>query len=299
MDVVMFHSGETLINHLEDGLKQFRLFNPDIRVYFLTDKRWMEEDVFKKYNIEAINKDDYYSQKIDRYQIYYKASHKPRDFQFWVITALRLIYIENFMKVHKMVNVCHFENDIMIYFNINGFKDKFPKLYPSMAITVGGGDKCMTGFMFIKNHSALEHMTQYFINLLMKYGKRKIVDIYGMDMVNEMTLMRAYSKDYPERLALLPILPFGEFSSNYEEFNSIFDPASFGQYVGGTCNGEGPGAKPEDHYIGQLLRQYPEYDVVWRRESRGIVPYFKYDGHEVKINNLHIHSKELYKYLSK
>jgi hypothetical protein len=298
MDVVMFHSGDTFLKHLEDCFRQFRIFNPDVKVYFLTDRKWMNDDVFAKYNIDVLNKDEYYSPKVDLYQVYFKASYKPKDF-FWIITALRFIYIENFMKAHKLVNMCHFENDIMIYHNINRYHDKFVKLYPSMAITVGGGDKCMTGFMFIKNFSALERMTHYFTELLRKYDKRKIIDIYGMDMVNEMTLMRAYSKDYPDHLALLPNLPFGEFSSNFEEFDSVFDPASFGQYIGGTFNGTGPGAKPEDHYIGQLLRQHPEYDVVWKRESRGIVPYFKYNGNEVRINNLHIHSKELHKYLSK
>jgi hypothetical protein len=116
-------------------------------------------------------------------------------------------------------------------------------------------------------------------------------------MVNEMTLMRIYSKEYPELMKFLPILPFGDYSENYDEFNSLFDPASYGQYVGGTMNGV-PGAKPQDHYIGRLLEQHPDYTVVWKQEKQGRVPYFKYDGQEVKINNLHIHSKNLNLYVS-
>ena len=117
-------------------------------------------------------------------------------------------------------------------------------------------------------------------------------------MVNEMTLMRAYSKDFPDQLEFLPILPFGEFSKYYGEFNSIFDPASWGQYIGGNIQEKQPGLKPDDHYIGQLLRKNLDYTIIWKQNGLGKIPYFRYDDKEVKINNLHIHSKELYKYLS-
>jgi hypothetical protein len=119
-----------------------------------------------------------------------------------------------------------------------------------------------------------------------------------MDMIHEMSLMRAYSKDYPEDLQHLPILPFGEFSKNYEVFNSIFDPASWGQYVGGTTDGI-PGAKPSDHYIGRLLQNNPDYTVIWKEDDQNRkIPYFDYQEKQVRINNLHIHSKNLHKYLS-
>jgi hypothetical protein len=294
MDIVMFHSGDVFPVFLEDNFKQLRLFNPDITVYFLTDKQWLGEEIFKTYNIIPINKDDYYSRKIDSFQVYYGYADKSKDNQFWVVTSLRLIYIENFMKSNKMRDVYHFENDVLLYTDIKELHSKFIKLYPHLAITVGGPDKCITGFMFIKSHLELEVMTQFFLDALMRLGKRRIVERYGMDMVNEMTMIRAYSKDYPDRIQFLPILPFGEFSMNFNEFNSIFDPASWGQFIGGNIQEKKPGLKPEDHYIGQLLRRHPEYTVIWKQG----IPYFKYDGQEVKINNLHIHSKNLHSYIS-
>jgi hypothetical protein len=298
MDVVMFHSGEELPVFLEDNFKQLRLFNPDIPVHFITDEEWLDNEIFKIYNINAVNKFDYYSRKIDSYQVYFKYSDKAKHYQFWVITALRLIYIENFMKQNKMINVCHFENDVLLYFNIKELHGKFIKLYPNLAITVGGPDKCITGFMFIKSYKDLELMTQFFVEML-QLGKNEVIKRYGMDMVNEMTLIRAYSKDYPEAIKFLPILPFGEFSNNYNEFNSIFDPASWGQFVGGNIQEKKPGLKPEDHYIGQLLREHLGYDVVWHwDDEKRLIPYFRFNKQEVKINNLHIHSKNLSKYMS-
>lgn len=235
MTIIMFHSHkENLPDYLEDNFKQLRLFNPTITVYFLTDKHHADNPLFAKYNIIYINKDEYYSDKIGRYILHFKYYNRDLDQQFWVITATRLIYIENFMIANKIKDVYHFENDIMLYYNIESIHDKFKRLYPNMAITVGGPDKCMTGLMFIHNVSALIKMTAWFIKVLRIYGKKQLQRMYKMDMVNEMTLIRAYSREYPNEMAFLPILPFGEFSNNYAEFNSIFDPASWGQWVGET-----------------------------------------------------------------
>jgi hypothetical protein len=299
MDVVLFHSHrEELPNYLEDNFRQFRVFNPEVRVHFITDVQHLQNPLFAKYNIIPVNKDDYYSDKISLFNLYFKYSRLPDQCQFWVITATRLMYIENFIRKSKLSNVYHFENDILIYYDLHKHHHSFVALYPNMAITIGGPDKCITGILFIQNRKALENMTKFFIDMLHKYSKIQLIRIYKMDMVNEMTLMRAFSKDFSEQLEFLPILPFGEWSKNYNYFNSVFDPASYGQFVGGNAQEQQPGLKPEDHYIGTLLRTHPDYDVIWKEEEKGRVPYFKYDGKEVRINNLHIHSKELYKYLS-
>jgi hypothetical protein len=285
----MFHSGNNLPSFLEDNFKQLRLFNPDIEVYFLTDRIHFDSAVFDLYNIQLVDKDKYLSDDVYTFQTLYGRGEND----FWTITTTRLIYIANFIKEKNLHDVLHFENDVLIYTDLNKIQQTCSILYKNLAITVGGPDKAMTGMLFIKNPKALSHFTTYLIALMKKYKVRDIKKQFGMDMVNEMTLLRIYMKEYPELLKTLPILPFGEYSSHYDEFDSIFDPASWGQYVGGTLDGI-PGAKPEDHYIGLLLRGNLDYTVIWKDS----VPYFKYDGQEVKINNLHIHSKNLYKYLS-
>lgn len=299
MNVVLFHIGRGgLPEYQEDCLAQYRLFNPDAKTYFITESKFMNDPMFKKYNIQVVNAENVYSQKISDFILYFRYSTMTDAAQFWVITALRLIYIENLMCKYKLKHVYHFENDIMLYQDISTLHPKISQLYSQMAITVGGPDKCMTGFMYISSYKSLEHMTKFFIDLLHKYDKKKLVSMYKMDMVNEMTLMRAYSKEFPENLQFLPILPFGEWSTNFTEFNSIFDPASWGQFVGGNAQQKVPECKPEDHYIGQLLRANPEYTVMWKTIDNRLIPHFKYGNHEVRINNLHIHSKALHLYKS-
>jgi hypothetical protein len=293
MDIVMFHSGKSLPVFLKDTFSQLRLFNPTTTVYFITDREHLADPVFTLNSINVVDKQKYISDDIQTFCVLYG---RGKD-NFWTITTTRLMYIANFIKEQNLHDVYHLENDVLLYTDISEFNFQFTKLYTDLAITVGGPDKCMTGFLFIKRPQALQHMVGFFIKLLKSSTIHIIRKQYGMDMVNEMTLMRVYSREYPNLLKFLPILPFGDFAENYNMFNSIFDPASWGQYVGGTLDGV-PGAKPDDHYIGLLLREHLEYTVIWKQEEKGRVPYFKFDGQEVRINNLHIHSKNLHLYLS-
>ena len=295
----MFHSGVDLPVYLPDTLKQIRLFNPDLTIHFLTDARYMHTSYFKENNVLVYNREDYFSSKISKFMLHFKYYNLPKHYQFWVITATRLMYIENFMRSHNLKEVYHIENDILLYYDIKTLHDRFLKFFPKLAITIGGPDKCITGLMYIQNYVSLSLMTAFFVSSLKSIGKKGLVQKYGMDMVNEMTLMRAYSKDFPDELKFLPILPFGEFSEHYLDFDSIFDPASWGMFVGGNAQEKQPGCKPKDHYIGQLLMENPEYTVVWNKDEQNRnIPYFRFNEHEVKINNLHIHCKDLFKYMS-
>ena len=92
---------------------------------------------------------------------------------------------------------------------------------------------------------------------------------------------------------------FGEYSENFNSFNSIFDSNALGAYVGGVPKSEKPGYLLTHLYVGELLWKNPSYTVVWEKdELQRNIPYFKYDNNEVKINNLHITSKILQPYMS-
>ena len=300
INLVMFHSGTPLPEFLEYNFKQIRFFNPNVGVYFLTDKNLISDPLFNKYNVEAVDKDLFYSDKIKQFEMFFNYGSN----NFWTLAATRLIYIENFLKSYSlyssinMTDVYHFENDVLLYYNLEEHHEKFQKLYENIAITTGGPDKSMTGFMFIKNHESMSMMTQFFIDTLKTYGIQGTLNKYRMDMVHEMSLMKFYGIEKGDKyLSNLPILPMGEFSEHFSDFNSVFDPATWGQFVGGTRN-EGPGAKPQDHYIGVLLKQNPQWNVLFKDENGLKVPYFSYDDKLVKINNLHIHSKNLKNYVS-
>jgi hypothetical protein len=46
INLVLFHSGKEIPSFIEYNLMQIRFFNPDIKVYFLTESHLLNEDIF-------------------------------------------------------------------------------------------------------------------------------------------------------------------------------------------------------------------------------------------------------------
>lgn len=295
MSAVLVHIGCTgpYINstrppaHLAHCIDQYFLFNDDY-IYLLTDRENLPH-VPKRPSLITFAIEDYHSPKISQFEQLY--NYGPRE--FWCVAVTRLMYIENLMRAEGLVNLCEFANDVLIYVNLNTLP--FFELYDSLAITPCGPQHVLDGFMWIKEWQALADVTQFFIDVLKEHGVNGVCRKYGYDMVNEMTLMHLYSQEVG--FDWLPILPSGEQSVNFEHFNSLFDPATYGQFVGGTRT-DGPGVKPQNHYVGVDLRKHPEWDVVWNDENMVHVPYLKHSRGLARLNNLHIHSKRLDLYRS-
>lgn len=276
---------------MEDCIKQIRTFN-DCNLYLITDTHI--DDIFlNKYNINLINISNV---NLNKLNVFYNLFGKDN---FWAVAAARFYYIEWFMKDNNIENVIHIENDILLYHNVNDYEKIFEDTFNGMAITPGGPGKCMTGYFYIKNHKLLEHMNDYFIEIYQSNILGNLKRKYNIiSMINEQVLLFMYSKELgKDFLDYFPILPYGEHSYNYNQFSSLFDPASYGQYVGGDRI-QGPGVKPDDHYIGQELINNPTYDIKFEYVNDLKIPYFYYNNEKTFINNLHIHSKNLYKYLS-
>ena len=300
MNVVLAHLGcegpfitsTALPDYLGDCLDQYSIFNRT-GINFITDRANIIG--LKKYpNISPIILEDLRSEKVDQLCSLYNYPEKD----FWTVSLTRLLYLERFMRKNDLKNVYHFENDVMLYFDIAKYDSQFQSLYKNLAVTPCDHNKFTTGFMYIKDYHSLEMMTGFFIETLVELGVEGTKHKYGLDMVNEMGLMAAYHKEMgDDYIACLPIAPHGPFSQNFDSFKSVFDPASFGQWVGGTRT-EGPGAKPQDHYLGRLLKIHPDWGVRWEVEDGLKVPYFHYGSNQVRINTLHIHSKNLKDFLS-
>ncbi len=278
-------------DYLEYCIRQYFTFNKG-DLYILTDRENIPY-LPRHDQVYPVALEDYASDKVARFNALY--NYAPRN--FWTVAATRLIYLEAFLRENDLEHVYHFENDVLVYFDIAEHHHVFKQLYNhNIAMPPGGPTKTMTGFVYIDNYQALERMTEFFIETLAALGVQGTQRKYTLDMVHEMSLAAVYRKEKgADYLAHLPILPFGKHSENFDKFNAVFDPAGWGQFVGGTRT-EGPGAKCL--YIGDVLEQNPAYAVAWEVEDGLRCPYFSYGGNLVKINNLHIHSKNLSAFMS-
>ena len=84
----------------------------------------------------------------------------------------------------------------------------------------------------------------------------------------------------------------GPYTNHFYLFNSLFDAAAFGQYLGGEDPRNGHSAPG---FINESCIFNPShFTYTWEEDDQGrLVPYAHYKNEKVRINNLHIHSKNL------
>jgi hypothetical protein len=85
-------------------------------------------------------------------------------------------------------------------------------------------------------------------------------------------------------------------SENFEKFNCIFDAAAMGQYLGGidpkNCATNTVGFVNETCVI-----KYNQFKFIWKTINDIKRPFLKIGDKEIRIFNLHIHSKNLIEFI--
>jgi hypothetical protein len=306
--IILTHIGDALPSYLEDCLEQLRIFNPSIDIVILCNRANLDNETLKKYNIGSYPVEDLHTDNTNRFIGLFGRGNVNSHLgsiaygsgDYWCVTATRLFYLHEYVRRFNISDFFHFENDVLIYEDLNILINKFKTLYSDkIAITRGGYNKVMTGFSYISSSDVLGYVLDYMCKTLSS-NVHLLPSKYNIDMVNEMALLHIFQIDNPSIMCNLPILPSGSYSENFQNFESVFDPASYGQFVGGTPGNAISGViKPPDHYIGQEMRTDLSMNVVFKELNGLKIPYLLYRDNVIKINNLHIHSKELKKYLSR
>ena len=192
---------------------------------------------------------------------------------FWNNTAKRLFLVYEYMKINKLKNVIHLENDVLLYSNMNyNFDTK-------IHITMDSKDRCIPGIIYIPKYDL-------FTKLIENY------DFTKNDMIN---LEKFYTKN-KDIVKTFPIIDDSIenciYNENFQEFNSIFDGAAIGQYLGGVdprnITGDSKGFVNETCEI-----KYDKYTFKWLKKKDDYFPYIEINNKLIPINNLHIHCKSL------
>jgi len=298
--IILTHIGINLPTYLEYFLKQLRVFNSDTDIVFLVNENNITHPLFNEYNIkthplEGLECDLMYT-FIDRFGHGDRNSNKKdvkyASSDYWCVAATRLFYLYKYTKNMGVDEFVHFENDIMLYENISNIVNtiKSNSLYKnSIALTRASNELIMTGFMYVPKVVFLENLLTDITSYL---NDKNSLKKYNNGMINEMTLINAYHKRNVKKISNLPTLPYGVMSENYDILNSIFDPATYGQYLDGIPKKPGV-SLITDSYIGTELKKDNRNRVIFKEIDGLRVPYLTFKGELVKINSLHIHSKRL------
>ena len=203
---------------------------------------------------------------------------------FWTLTTTRFFYIYEFMNNHNITDVIHLENDVLIYYNCDdNIIPKLDKKYVYVPFDT-----------FARNIASI----MYIPNCLLFKEILNNYDYSKNDMENFSII-----KNKTKLIENLPIFISNTYNeehkfvtSNFDKLNYIFDAAAIGQYIGGVDPRNIPG--DTRGFINETcIIKYNNYKFVWNIIDCIKKPFIIINNLQYPIFNLHIHSKELNKYV--
>jgi hypothetical protein len=273
MSIILFHSNTSLPNCIFHCIQKIKQYSK-IPIYLLTDQNCNIKDVniinilkYKNLNwlneLKYFNNDDYISKLFKN-------------------SCFRLFYIHQFLEENNIKHILHFDNDVLLYENPEKIIEKISSKYKNFCITAHNSSEVVFGMSYIEDSVSLSLIVNFIeqelksSNLLKKYN----------GCPNEMQIISKIND-----INFLPILPDNisenRYTNNFKYFNSVFDPSSYGQFLGGTWTDKKPGWFGTHQEIGKFIENN-KIKVLFENKN----PYILYENTKIKINNLHIHSKQ-------
>jgi hypothetical protein len=294
--IVFVHMGPSLPEYIKVSTDQARLFNKNCPIYLIAN-----ESAFKN---SSLNLDDIIFisceslKKSENHLNFMKDAKLGKG--FWNNTTERFFYIDDFIKEYGIKHLFHMENDVMLYMDLEKTLKIFKKNYQNkIAATFDNDNRAIAGFLYIDNEEPLDKLCEFISNNVTKGGN---------DMIFLSNFKKECSRKYIDHLPIITPLYVEEnelknlignkafqkdlYYLNFDQFNSIFDAAAIGQYLGGIDPIHG---KSSPGFINESCLFNPKKCLFyWEEDEEGrLVPFISYKDESFHINNLHIHSKRL------
>jgi hypothetical protein len=306
ISIVFVHIGEELPEYLSIAIEQAILFNKSANIYIIGNKEAIKKSsFFLKSDVCCIFCEDL--EKSKSHQIFLASSGLDKEsFQgFWKFTSERFFYLEEFMRTYEIESIFHLENDVMLYVDLAELMPIFRRGYPNViAATFDSDTRCVPGFMYIASIEPLSELVKL-MALRAQLGKndmemlQEFKDLYYKIYIDHLPIVNPqYAQDYGLKNTLNHIAKSPEmYFQFFEEFESIFDAAAIGQYLGGISPRNGEALVG---FINETCFFNPaHFSFIWKKDFENRwVPHLSYKETEYRINNLHVHSKNLREFYS-
>ena len=294
--IVFIHLGPKIPDYSEDSIKQAHLFNPDAKIFLLANESALSNRLFEHaipVTVESIPKSA-------EHKDFIKRCNYPGD--LWRYSSERFLVLDDFLEQTHLERVFHLENDVMLYTDLSLMMHVFDKY--KIGATFDNDSRCIPGFIYFKNSQSIKPLAKHFVNYFMALGQdmKVIADFKntaGSYYIKPFpVIFPTYTNYYPLKsdkghVAKNPAF----YSFNYDQFHSLFDAAALGQYLGGIDpihHNNGAGFVNESCLFNPSLFTYE-----WIKDDQGRkVPYLLFHNEKIRINNLHIHCKNLKKFAS-
>jgi hypothetical protein len=250
-------------------------------IYVITDRGFFS--YFDKYisQIKLIDVND-----LDEKYNFESNTSLDKNFRggFWYLTSLRFFYIYELIDKYNLEDVFHLENDVLVYYNFDEIIKYINKNY--MYIPFDSYKRNIASIMYIPNKVI-------FKNILNHYN----FNINDMDNFSNIKNKSALIQNFPIFIKNNNLTEEQKFvCENCELFPFIFDAAAIGQYLGGV-DPRNKSGNTEGFVNETCVIKYNNYDFVFKEIDHINRPFIIIENNEIPIFNLHIHSKNLSKFI--
>lgn len=275
MNYILYYSGE-IPKYFKYSIESIlNVENNECKIFFCGDK------TLNQPNVINLNENDFSSDLINEIKLlnYFESEKNP----LWQSSLLRIFYILECAKANNINSFVHFDADVLIYQPFNKIKHYFKD--SKLNITPVNELFLNFSYSYINNLDVLEKICNKIFEILKNY-KYYENTYYQGNRLNEMIMLNIVYILNPHLFNLLEILP-------KKEGNFIFDPGSYGQYLGGIHNKYfSKKYINEEHYVGRnILRN--NYKIKFENHR----PYVYSSDIKYSLINLHVHSKKLHKFI--
>jgi len=203
--------------------------------------------------------------------------------------------IERFFLMNNLINIENLEDcifleiDNLIYNDPRKWIEQFSQ--KELAYLYENINRCSSSIMYIKNKNSLGPLLDYLIDYINISNED--------DWINEMTGLYNFYLDNKDYIQILP--NFFErddvidiCTNNYNKFDSIFDATNIGIFLLGMDPYHTKWEIKKGLHGTWGIINYTKEKFDWKIDNSGRkIPYILDDSKWIRINNLHVHSKNL------
>jgi hypothetical protein len=273
----------TCINNFQEyiliNIEQLIKLGHDV-IYIITNKEFFYK--YDKYILNVILIDISELNETYNFKLNTTLDKKFRN-GFWYLTSLRFFYIYELINKYNLKDVIHLENDVLIYYNCKEIIKYIDNNF--VYIPFDSYKRNIASILYIPNK-------EIFKNILDNYNF-KMNDMENFSYIkNKIGLI----KNLPIFIKHINLTNEQKYvSENSDVFPFIFDAAAIGQFLGGVDPRNTPG-NTEGFINETCVIKYNNYSFLFKYIDNIKKPFIIIENIEIPIFNLHIHSKDLYRF---
>lgn len=258
----------------------------DAVIYLATDQK------IESKNIKTLNIQETFL--VDKLNVLNKnfenLNKKSNANPLWATSLLRIYALKELKDYFKVNSFVHFDTDVIVYKSFNEISKKHEFLSSSISITQNDIMNLVFGYSYFPNEESIDNLVKKLDQNLLNIETLQNIYARGGD-IPEMRHLGILNLMYQGMFSMLPILP-------YENRDLIFDPAGYGQYLNGTHLKRGNYIFKRrwismNHIVGPELKS-KRIECQFNKS-----PYVIHQNRKTELANLHVHSKNILKFLPK